>query len=114
MKTWRITGTVEERETNRPLRGLIVRAFDRDVVFDDDLGLSVTNEAGHFEIRFDAHAFRDTVEQRSDLYLRVYDPTGSWVLYDSGKAVRWNAKPGEHFHVLVPAAELVPPHTRGR
>ena len=35
---WEISGTVEVRETRRPVEGLLVSAFDKDLAFDDHLG----------------------------------------------------------------------------
>ena len=109
---FRISGIVEELETKRPLSGLIVRAFDKDVAFDDDLGMAVTDEVGLFRIEFSEAAFRDVWERRPDLYLRIYDPTGSWVVHESSDAVRWNATPDERFQVAVPGSMLLPPSER--
>ncbi len=52
-KTYTISGTVHAQETNRPLTGLLVKAFDADQLSEDDyLGDAVTDEQGHFVIRY--------------------------------------------------------------
>ena len=89
--SFRVRGTIEEAETGRPLGGLIVRAFDRDLVFDDKLGFATSDDEGRFEIRFGVEAFRDLRESRPDLYLRVYDAEGTGLLHETTDAIRWNA-----------------------
>lgn len=112
MSDWWIGGRIEEAGTGRPLAGLIVRAFDRDLVFDDDLGTARTDAEGRFEIRFDARAFRDLAERHPDLYLRVYDSTGSWVVRDTRDLPRRNATRREEFQLTVAPGDLVPPWMR--
>ena len=56
---FRVVGTTEEEETGRPLANLIVRAFDRDLIFDDKVGYATTDDDGRFEIRFNRQAFQD-------------------------------------------------------
>ena len=105
-QTFRISGTVEEQETGRPLAKLIVRAFDRDLVFDDKVGFSTTDDIGRFEIRFRAEDFSDVRESRPDVYLRVYDAEGIGLLYETTDAIRWNASTDEHYRLRIPARSL--------
>ena len=105
-REFRVHGTVEEAETGRPLAGLIVRAFDRDLVFDDKIGFATTDGDGRFEIRFGADAFSDWREARPDLYLRVFDAEGIDVVQETRDAIRWNASPDEEFRIRVPARAL--------
>ena len=37
----RVVGSVVEAESGRPLEGLLVRAYDKDLIFDDRLGMTV-------------------------------------------------------------------------
>jgi hypothetical protein len=78
---FRVEGTIEERETGRPLAGLIVQAYDKDLIFDDYLGRDITDELGRFSIEFNEDLFRDFSELEPDLYLRVYDSRGSRLLH---------------------------------
>lgn len=101
---FRITGTVEEKETGRPLRAVIVRAYDRDFVLDDKLGFATTDESGRFEILFRTEDFRDIWESHPDIYLKVFD--GGRMIHET--RVRWNASRDEDFHLQVPARSLSP------
>ena len=109
---FRILGTIEEEETGRPLADLVVRAFDRDLIFDDTVGFATTDDDGRFEIRFHRRAFRDVAESRPDLYLRVFDASGSREIHQTRDAIRWNASPSERYRLRIPARALRPPGAR--
>lgn len=98
----RIIGTVIDDETGRPLEGLRVRAFDKDLVFDDRLGEASTDADGRFEIGYTEAMYRDLHETEPDIYIRVYDPSGEHLLYSTENAVRWNSLVLEHFEVRIP------------
>lgn len=102
----RVIGTVVEQESGKPLAGLRVRAYDKDWVFDDDLGETTTDAAGRFEISYSEHQFRDLEETQPDVYVRVYDADGSRLLYSSEKAVRRSAMVIEHFDIRIPPEKL--------
>jgi hypothetical protein len=110
--TFRVFGTIEEEETGRPLVDLIVRVFDRDLVFDDKVGFATTDDDGRFEIRFHREDFRDFKESRPDLYLRIFDRSGSWEIHHTADSIRWNASPSEGYRIRIPARALRPPGTR--
>jgi hypothetical protein len=99
---FRVEGTVEEAETGRPLAGLVVRAFDKDVFFDDELGVCITDEQGRFLIRFTQDAFRDFAETSPDLYLRVFDPKGETLLEQT--PVVGNPGSDERFNIRISTA----------
>ncbi len=65
-------------------------------------GDTVTNELGEFFLEFTEKAFRDVFERRPDVYVRVFDPTGTELLATTERAVRWDASPVEHFEIDVP------------
>jgi hypothetical protein len=104
---FRIFGVVEEAETGRPLANLVVRAFDRDLVLDDKVGYTSTDDDGHFEIRFGTRRFRDVIESQPDLYLQIYDRTGVRLLHETTDAIRWNASRNEEYRIQIPASALV-------
>jgi len=101
-----VLGVVCEEGSGRPLEGLLVKAYDKDVFFDDFLGERQTDANGRFEIQFTELDFRDVVEQRPDLYLRIFDPTGKRELYSTIQSVRRNARSEEHFEIAIPATKL--------
>ncbi len=101
-----VTGIVSERESGRPLGELWVRAYDKDLLSDDYLGSSRTDAQGRFEIRFTDESFSDLFERHPDIYLRIFEATGSSELYDTRDAVRWNAGAVEQLDVAIPRARL--------
>jgi len=102
----RLQGTVTEAESGRPLEGLLVRAYDQDLLKDDHLGDTHTDAAGHFEISYTEVQFRDLNETLPDLYLRIYDPSGKRLLHTTEKEVRKNALVLERFEIRIPRAKL--------
>ena len=105
-REFRIFGVVEEAETGRPLPNLVIRAFDRDLIFDDKLGYTNTDEDGHFEIRFGTARFRDLFESKPDLYLRIFDRDGIRLIHETTDAIRWNASKDEQYQIRIPASAL--------
>jgi hypothetical protein len=101
-----VVGSVREAGSDRPLRDLLVRAYDKDVVFDDHLGDARTDAEGRFEIHFTALAFKDAFEQRPDVYIRIFDSTGATELYSTANAVRREARAQETFEIRVPTERL--------
>jgi hypothetical protein len=106
-REFRIFGLVEEAETGRPLTNLVVRAFDRDLIFDDKIGYTNTDGDGRFEICFGKERFRELFETRPDLYLRIYDRTGVHLLHETTDAIRWKASKNEEYRIQIPARALV-------
>ena len=105
-RTFAVRGVVEELESGRPLAELVVRAFDRDPLLDDALGYASTDATGRFEIRFDSQRFQDFREERPDLYLRLFDKSGTRLLLETTDAIRWDAKLVEEYRLRVPARAL--------
>jgi hypothetical protein len=97
---------VREENSGRPLVALLVQAYDKDVVFDDFLGSDHTGPDGRFEIQFTSLDFQDVVEQRPDVYLRIFDPTGKRELLSTIRDVRRNARSEEHFELTIPAGKV--------
>jgi len=102
---FRVAGHVVEEESRSPLAGLRVRAFDRDVLYDDELGEVATDAAGWFEIVFTEPQFKDVIETRPDLYLRIYDAAGRLV-HTTERAVRRDAHVEERYEIAIPRARL--------
>jgi class 3 adenylate cyclase len=105
---FRISGVLIESNTGRPLPGLVVRAYDKDLLFDDYLGQISSDRAGCFEIRFTEDLFRDLLERNPDVYLRIYDASGSTEIYSTIERVRSGAGADERFSIELPAERLAP------
>jgi len=100
-----VKGTVRAQESGRPLQGVAVRAFDKDLRNDDYLGRDTTDESGHYEIGFAAAAFRTLFERRPDLYVLVSDAHGR-ELATTKDRVRKNAGKVERIDVEIPESLL--------
>ena len=101
----RVVGSVVEAESGRPLEGLLVRAYDKDLIFDDRLGDTYTNAEGKFELSYTEAQFRDFNETQPDLYLRVYDASGKRLLHTTEREVR-QAETLERYEIKIPRAKL--------
>jgi hypothetical protein len=104
----RVIGKVVDEESGKPLAGLQVRAFDKDLLFDDKLGLAVTDAAGEFRINYSQLDFSSflATEASPELYLRVYDATGKRLLWTSEKAIRKDPQVEERYDIKIPKAKL--------
>ncbi len=100
---WVVRGTVTDARTDargQKVEGLVISLYDRDLVFDDVLGTTVTDANGEFRILYRTEAFRDLFEARPDLYLKVMDQQGN-TLYTSERSIKCEAGREEVFDVTV-------------
>jgi hypothetical protein len=104
----RVVGTIVEQESGKPLAGLQVRAFDKDLIFHDKLGASITDATGSFRIDYSQLDFSSIfgTETVPELFIRVFDATGKKLLYTSEKAIRNNPQVEERFDITIPRAKL--------
>jgi carotenoid cleavage dioxygenase len=101
-----VDGVVREQESGRPLSGLVVCAFDKDLIKDDYLGECETDAAGRFEIRFTDADFKDAMESRPDIYLCVFAPGTREPVHDTSLALRKDAGDEEHYELAIPRGSL--------
>ena len=87
METYRITGHIFEKESGLGIPDLRVRAYDKDLIFDDLLGAAITDELGKFEMLYSSKDFKEIFEKKPDIYLSVYLPPLQF-LTGTKKAVR--------------------------
>lgn len=96
---WTVRGSVTGAE-GMPLSGLTVSLFDKDFIFDDRLGVAVTDEEGNFVIKYKDEDFRDLLETNPDLYVTVRDKDDH-VLYSSRKSIRFEAGREEVIRIRI-------------
>ena len=106
---YRITGVVREAGSERALAGLLVRGYDKDLLFDDHLGDTCTDAEGCFELEFTDECFRQVFDENPDVYLRIFDAEGRRELHSTKPLVRHNAGAEEHFEIRIPAERLRTP-----
>jgi len=105
---YRIRGIVYEQESRRPLPNLLVRAYDRDLLFDDLLGDATSDKSGRFEFRYTERDFKELFERGPDVYFRIYDPSSKRAIHTTADSVRWNAGADEFFEIPIPQHKLTP------
>ena len=103
--TYSITGKVYEKESGRALAGLNVRAYDKDLFFDDLLGSAVTDKDGKFRIEYLKQDFSELFEQKPDIYFTIFSATFRPIT-DTKESVRWQAKEKEYFEIAIARKDL--------
>lgn len=98
--TWTIQGRVTD-SGGRGLAGFIVSVYDKDLLFDDRLGVTETNQSGDYRLVYHTRDFRDLIERRPDLYLKISDRSGN-LCFTTEHAVKWNAGRTETINVVLP------------
>ncbi|HXH71496.1 MAG TPA: hypothetical protein VNI58_01605, partial [Mariprofundaceae bacterium] len=70
---FKIRGKVIERESKCPLSGLLVRAYDKDFLFDDLLATATTDSNGSFEMLYAGRDFQELFDSKPDIYFIIMD-----------------------------------------
>lgn len=96
---WVVSGKVVDQK-QQPICGLTVSLYDKDLIFDDVLGTTLTDSDGNFKMVYRTEAFGDLFSQKPDIYLKVLDKSGK-TLYGSRKAVRSQAGREEPYDIKI-------------
>jgi hypothetical protein len=88
---WVVRGRVTDR-SGKGLSGVFVSIYDEDLFFDDRLGQAETDAQGNYSLTYRTQDFRDLIERKPDLYLKVIDSDGEvlhtykgHIWYESGR-----------------------------
>lgn len=98
---FRITAQVVVKESRMPLPGLVVKAYDKDLLFDDLLGSATSDWEGNLEIVCEGADFQELFDKNPDIYLRVMDADWS-EMFSTEDKVRFASGQTEHFLVEIP------------
>ena len=96
---WIVRGRVSDAQ-GKGLGGVTVSLYDKDLFFDDRLGETKTDERGDYSLTYHAEEFRDLIERKPDIYLKVIDEKGK-TLYKSKEAIRYESGRVETINVSV-------------
>jgi hypothetical protein len=110
----RVLGIVREKESGEPVAGLIVHAYDKDLISDDLLGKAQTGSDGKFLIEYDSEDFKDGLDRNPDIYVEVFlgvhikDKKKGKVkpIYSTKKSVRHGASSSEKFYIEITKKKL--------
>ena len=103
---FKITGRVYEAESGIGISSVVVKALDRDLIYDDVLGEAIADGDGTFEITYDEEDYQGVFEGNPDLYLVVKTPDRGTILYTSKNSIRREAGTREQFEVAIPRSTL--------
>lgn len=96
---WFVHGNVTDEE-NKGVKGLTISLYDKELLFEDVLGTTLTDEIGNFEFIYRTEAFKDLFDKKPDIYLKVLDSSGK-VIYTSKDARRPNAGSEETYMIKL-------------
>ena len=72
---WVVRGRVTNK-SGTGISGVFVTVYDKDLFFDDRLGQAETDANGNYSLTYRSEDFRDLIEKKPDLYLKVIDKQG--------------------------------------
>ncbi len=98
--SWTVRGRVTDH--GKGVGGLIVNVFDKDLIFDDQLGQTETDASGAYGLTYRTSDFRDLIERKPDIYLKVTDQKGK-TLYSTKDAIRYEAGRVEVINIEIAA-----------
>jgi hypothetical protein len=96
---WIVRGRVTD-EAGKGLGGLTVSLYDKDLFFDDRLGETETDESGDYSLTYHTEEFRDLIERKPDIYLKVMDQKGKTV-YTSKETIKYESGRIEIVNVVI-------------
>lgn len=97
---YKIIGKVIDKSSKTGIKGLLIKAWDADLIVDDLIGGAPTNYDGIFTMEFDISYFKDIfLDRRPDLYFEIYYK--GVCIYSTQNGVMFNLKPGEHEVELI-------------
>jgi hypothetical protein len=111
----RVLGIVKEKESGKPLSGLLVCAFDKDILRSDFLGKTKTGSDGKFIIEYDSKEFKDLVDKNPDIYIEIYGSRAAdsykqkrvKPIFTTKKSIRYNASSSEKFYIELSKKKMV-------
>jgi hypothetical protein len=96
--SFKISGRIRERESGYGVRGLTVQPVDDHTLYDDVLGIAVTDKEGRFEIDYEIRRVPVLFDRKPALRLFVYAPPRR-LLMATKEAIAWGAS--EHVELTV-------------
>ena len=102
--SWIVRGRVTD-EKKRGVGGLTIRLYDKEHVFDNVLGTTLTDDNGKFKLTYQTEEFKELSEKKPEVYLRVAGKRRK-ILNTSDKAVRFKAGREEVFNITITSGSV--------
>lgn len=99
---FKLYGKVREEESGIGVPNLVVKAIDKDFLFDDLLGATTTDEDGDFEIVYEGEDYEELFDKGPDIYLKIKTPDRKKVIYSTEENVRFESDKVEEFTINIP------------
>jgi hypothetical protein len=80
-----VRGRIVDQNEKIGLPNVVVKAFDMDRKYDDQLGSTLTDENGYYAIEYSAKEFKDVFDKQPETYIEVLDGDGN-TLYTSPRS----------------------------
>jgi hypothetical protein len=95
-------GRVVNRKTRKGIPGLRVEAWDKDLIFDDFVGQTVTDDNGEFTLEFESSYYKELCfDRKPDIYFKIY--LERELIHSTEDSVLWNvANPDIRITIPVP------------
>ncbi|OLE54053.1 MAG: hypothetical protein AUG51_10120 [Acidobacteria bacterium 13_1_20CM_3_53_8] len=112
-KSFRIYGSVIDRKTRRGVAGLRIEAWDKDPIFDDLVGSSMTDARGNFHIEFNEDYFKEFfLDRKPDLFFKIL--RGGELMGSTEDDVLWNVENGdERVEIAIELPAIIEPSGDG-
>ena len=103
--SFKITGIVVEKESGKGLSDLVVKAYDKDLLYDDLLGSTETDQNGRFQITYEEKDYKELFDSKPDIYFEIKNKKAEKI-YSSEEKIRFGAYTEEDFKVEIPRSFL--------
>jgi hypothetical protein len=108
--TWVVRGRVTDAK-GKALSGLTVTLYDEDLLFDDRLGQTETDENGDYSFTYRSEDFGDLISRKPDLFLTVMSPKEE-KLFTSKRKVIFQAGKIEIVNIQIDKPDTAPDETK--
>lgn len=106
MITFNITGRLIIDQLDIPLSNLVVKAYDKDLFFDDVLGSDTTDKDGRFDILSTTNDFSELFKRNPDIYFKVFDPKTKELVYKSAVYTTINVQEEKPIVIAIPESKM--------
>lgn len=72
-QTFQVNGRIIDRNSQKGIPNLQIEAWDKDLIFDDLVGSTITDAEGYFRIEFAETHYRECfLDRQPDLFFKVF------------------------------------------